>query len=97
MATYPHHEFQPDQPEPETLREAEDLRRYSSSPAPVVHMPIRFQHPLETRVRCADALNSVIERYGLSAVLAALSNVVAANGYDVCRQSINDVALELQR
>lgn len=93
--TYPSHEHRPDDDTPETLREAEDQRRYGGTPAPIVHMPLKpFSHPLEQRARCADALDKVVERYGLHPVLIALGNVCAANGIDVCTKTLHELTQE---
>ena len=63
------------------------------NPVPVVtHQPLRQWPPLSHRVNCADALDCVIEKHGLRAVLLALANVCSANGFDVCRQTISDLA-----
>ena len=93
------HEFAP--VGPETLREAEDLRRYGGDPVRVdaagraflVNMPMRASKiPLADRVSCADYVDAGVERFGVQTVVRALCAVLAANNIDVVGMTLDELA-----
>jgi hypothetical protein len=65
-----------------------ELRRYFISTHPLLSSRVT----LDTRAKCHDALDPVIEEFGLPLVLRCLAMTCASNGIDVARRTIDDLA-----
>jgi hypothetical protein len=86
------HEFTP--VAPETLREAEDLRRYGDRPvSQIVHMPVRSRKvPFAALVQAATYIEDGIALYGRAAIVRAICSELAAEGVDVAVLTLDEIA-----
>jgi hypothetical protein len=76
------HEFAP--VVPETLREAEDLRRYGDKPvSQIIHMPLRAHQVRASEIRreqmdrleAMDVLRGIVQEYGADRVRTWVRNI----------------------
>jgi hypothetical protein len=51
-----------------------------------------FRQALDRRVDCHDALDQVVETFGVETVWRCMRDVLAANNIDIATRTINDVA-----
>jgi hypothetical protein len=87
------HEFAP--VAPETLREAEDLRRYGDKPvSQIVHMPVRARKvPFAALVQASTYIEDGIALYGRAAIVRAICSELAAEGFDVAVLTLDELAM----
>jgi hypothetical protein len=97
------HEFAP--VSPETLREAEDARRYGDpvviDPAgraslvthQIIHMPVRARKvPFATLVEASVYIEDGFKLYGRAAIVRAICSELAAEGHNVTTMTLDDLA-----
>jgi hypothetical protein len=59
----------------------------------IIHMPLRAgRKPLSQQIACNDALQVLIGKYTLAAVVRSLATELAAEGYDISALTIDDLA-----
>jgi hypothetical protein len=87
------HEFTP--VGPETLREAEDLRRYGDPTVrQIIHMPVRARKvPFAALVQAATYIEDGIKLYGRAAIVRAICSELAAEGVDVAVLTLDEIAM----